>query len=97
MRSTSSWPPAPRPPGAVPVDARGALSDDDPIGPAMQAEGIFGATSLGPAVPATIRKLAALDPSTLALMHGPSFNGDGRAALLGLADGYEAMLNEGAA
>jgi hypothetical protein len=38
---------------------------------------------------ATIRTLANLRPRTLALMHGPSFAGDGRAALAALADDYD--------
>ena len=40
----------------------------------------------------TIRKLAALAPTTLALMHGSSFDGDCQEALIALADGYEARL-----
>ncbi len=38
---------------------------------------------------ATIRTLARLRPRTLALMHGPSFTGDGGAALKALADDYD--------
>jgi hypothetical protein len=38
-----------------------------------------------------LHRLAALDPTTLALMHGSSFRGDGAAQLRGLADGYAAM------
>ena len=38
---------------------------------------------------ATIRGLAKLSPRTLALMHGPSFSGDGGAALRALADDYD--------
>jgi hypothetical protein len=37
----------------------------------------------------TIRRLASLAPRTLALMHGPSFSGDGGAALHALADDYD--------
>jgi hypothetical protein len=33
-----------------------------------------------------LEKLAAADPTTLALMHGSSFRGNGAAQLLGLAD-----------
>ena len=36
----------------------------------------------------TLRRLAALKPTTIALMHGPTFKGDGAAALEGLADYY---------
>ncbi len=34
----------------------------------------------------TLRRLAALKPTTIALMHGPTFKGDGAVALNGLAD-----------
>jgi hypothetical protein len=37
----------------------------------------------------TMRGLAKLAPRTLALMHGPSFAGDGAAALRALADNYD--------
>jgi hypothetical protein len=36
----------------------------------------------------TLRRLAALEPRTIALMHGPTFKGDGAAALNALADHY---------
>ena len=36
----------------------------------------------------TLRRLAALNPKTIALMHGPAFTGDGGAALTALADYY---------
>lgn len=36
----------------------------------------------------TLRRLAALKPTTIALMHGPTFKGDGAAALVGLAEHY---------
>lgn len=76
---------------------RGPSTDDDPVGPAMEAEDVFGATSMGPAVPATIRRLADLAPTTLALMHGPAFTGDGAAALLALAAAYEGRLADAGA
>jgi flavorubredoxin len=74
-----------------------ALSDADILGPAAAAEDIFRSTSLGPATAPTIRKLAALKPRTLALMHGPSFNGDCVGALNGLADYYAGSLMQKAA
>ena len=46
------------------------------------------ASSLTPALAPTIRKLAELKPSTLGIMHGPSFKGDGAGMLHGLADAY---------
>ena len=42
----------------------------------------------------TIRGLAELSPRTLALMHGPSFSGDGAAALRALADDYDRRIGE---
>jgi flavorubredoxin len=41
----------------------------------------------------TLRRLAALGPGTIALMHGPSFKGDGAAALNALADHYASKRN----
>lgn len=66
-----------------------ALTDGDIVGPALAAEDMFNPSSLNPAMGTTIRSLAALAPRTLALMHGPSFNGDGAAALHALADDYD--------
>jgi flavorubredoxin len=66
-----------------------ALVSGDIVGPAAAAEDLFGFSSLHPAMGATIRGLASLAPTTLALMHGPAFAGDGAAALLALADDYD--------
>lgn len=41
---------------------------------------------------ATLRRLAALEPRTLAVMHGSSYRGDGGAALHGLADAAATLL-----
>jgi hypothetical protein len=59
------------------------------VGPAIAAEDLFGFSSLNPGMGATIRRLGSLAPRTLALMHGPSFNGDATAALSALADDYD--------
>src|SRR5689334_675407 len=69
------------------------LTTDDIIEPAMVAESVFHSTSLGPNVAPTLRTLAQLEPETLALMHGSSYRGNGRAALEQLADAYEAQVN----
>jgi len=69
-----------------------AVTEGDIIGPALQAEDMYNATSLTPLTATTIRNLAAFAPSTLALMHGPCFRGDGRSALLTLAGGYAERL-----
>ena len=66
-----------------------AMTDGDVVGPAIEAEDIFKYSALNPSMGATIRNLARLAPRTLALMHGPSFTGDGGAALCALADDYE--------
>ncbi len=66
-----------------------ALTEVDVVGPALAAEDLFGYSSLNPGMGATIRRLAELSPQRLALMHGPSFAGDGAAALRALADDYD--------
>jgi flavorubredoxin len=45
-----------------------------------------------PATGPTLRRLAALAPRRLALMHGPTFVGNGAAQLLSLADYFDAQL-----
>jgi flavorubredoxin len=66
-----------------------ALTKGDVVGPAIAAEDLFKYSSLNPGMGATIRGLAKFAPGTLALMHGPSFAGDGAAALSALADDYD--------
>jgi flavorubredoxin len=68
------------------------VSSDDPVGPAMEAEAAFHPSSITPSTAPTIRRLAALAPSALAMMHGPVFVGDGRDALERLADSYAGLL-----
>ena len=65
------------------------VTSDDIVGVAAEAEDMFGATCLTPDTAPTIRRLAELAPTTIAVMHGASFSGDGRAALNALADDYE--------
>jgi flavorubredoxin len=74
-----------------------ALTEDDVVEPALQAEAMFHQTSLGPAVASTIDRLADLAPTTLAVMHGSSFHGDGATQLRSLAAGYAAATAEAAA
>ena len=71
------------------------LTDGDIVGPAIQGEDLFRYSSLNPAMGSTIRSLASLSPRTLALMHGPSFFGDGAAALHSLADEYDRRSGAG--
>jgi hypothetical protein len=66
-----------------------ALTDGDVVGPAIAAEDLFKYSSLAPGMGGTIRGLSKLAPRTLAMMHGPSFVGDGGAALSALADDYD--------
>ena len=66
-----------------------ALSYSDVVGPAIATEDIFRFSSLNPGMGGTIRGLAELGPRNLALMHGPSFSGDGSSALRALADDYD--------
>jgi hypothetical protein len=69
-----------------------ALTEGDIVGAAVEAEDMFGFSSLAPTMPATIDGLAELAPSTLALMHGSSFTGDGAGALRALADSYRVRI-----
>jgi flavorubredoxin len=71
-----------------------ARTEDDIVGRALETEDLFGASSLTPALAPTIHKLADLRPSTLAIMHGPSYAGDGAATLHALADAYAARVAE---
>lgn len=70
-----------------------ALTDGDIVGPAAAAEDIFRYSALNPAMGATIRGLANLAPRMLALMHGPSFTGDGAGALRALAEDYDRRIS----
>jgi flavorubredoxin len=70
-----------------------ALTRNDIVEPASQAEDLFGYTCLTPRTGATIRDLAELNPTTLAVMHGSCFNGDATQALLALADNYDTRHN----
>lgn len=66
-----------------------AVTSEDILDGAIAAEDVFHQTSLGPAVPATYRRLAELNPTRLAIMHGSSYDGDCAALLRSMADVYE--------
>jgi flavorubredoxin len=66
-----------------------ALTDRDVVGPSIAAEDLFQYSALAPGMGGAIRALAKLNPKRLALMHGPSFEGNGAAALSALADEYD--------
>ncbi|HEX7124315.1 MAG TPA: MBL fold metallo-hydrolase [Thermodesulfobacteriota bacterium] len=74
-----------------------AITTADIVGPAAAAEDLFGATAITPATAPTIRRLAALAPRTLALMHGSSFSGACADALEALARDYERRLRDSTA
>ncbi len=66
-----------------------ALTTGDLVEPAMAAEGMFRASSMAPDTAEVMRRLGDLSPTTLAVMHGSSYSGDGGRALYDLAAGYE--------
>jgi flavorubredoxin len=74
------------------VGAGPALTTDDLVEPALAAEQMFHATCLAPHTGTTLRQLGDLSPTTLAIMHGASFRGDGKAALYDLAAVYEELI-----
>jgi flavorubredoxin len=79
------------------VGSAGPVTSDDMIEASLTAEEIFHFTSLGPNVVPTLRRLATLQPTTLATMHGPSYQGDGSAQLRSLASAYARVVADQAA
>jgi flavorubredoxin len=69
-----------------------ALTEGDVVGPALALEKVLPFTSVSPETISLVRKLAALSPRKLALMHGPSFSGNGGVALEALATHHENQL-----
>jgi flavorubredoxin len=67
---------------------RPAVSDDSPMESTIAAEDAFGYSSLAPGTVATVHRLAELEPSTLALMHGSAHRGAGGRWLRDLAASY---------
>lgn len=70
-----------------------ALTEDDIVGPALEGEALFHATGISAATGATLRRLAALEPDVLALMHGSSTRTRCSDSLLRLADAYDRMIS----
>ena len=66
--------------GDGPAVTTGSLVDD-----AVEAEAVLSWASPGAPVPEALDRLADLEPRTLAVMHGSSFEGDGGGALRDLA------------
>lgn len=73
-----------------------AVTESDLLGPAIETDQLFPFTPLTPSTGRTLRRLAALAPRTLAIMHGSAFRGDGRAMLDALAEYYDGRLREDA-
>jgi flavorubredoxin len=63
-------------------------TESDIVAPAIATAAKVPFMPWTPMAEPTLRRLAGLAPTTLALMHGPTFRGDGAAALNGLADHY---------
>jgi hypothetical protein len=53
---------------------------------------MFHATCLAPHTASTLRSLGDLAPTTLAVMHGTSSQGDGKQTLYQLAANYQLMI-----
>lgn len=68
--------------------AHKATSDSDIVAPAIATEKAIPYLPVTAKLAPQLRKLAALKPRTMALMHGPAYTGDGAAALGALADHY---------
>jgi flavorubredoxin len=71
-----------------------ALTESDLIESAMAAEDMFQSSCLTPKTAPTMRNLAELNPTTLAIMHGSSYSGNASKALLALAENYEQRLDQ---
>ena len=69
-----------------------ALTTDDIVEPAMAAEELFHQSCLAPSTARTLRGLGDLEPTTLAVMHGSSYQGNGKDAFYALADHYEKLI-----
>lgn len=66
-----------------------ALTEESITPAAAQTESMFRSSSLTAQTAPTIRRLAALEPTTLCVMHGTCFRGDGARELQALADFYQ--------
>jgi flavorubredoxin len=66
------------------------LTESDVLGPAEAMRQAMGGIAIERHTRALLEKLAATEPTTLALMHGSAFRGNGARALRGLADALDA-------
>ena len=67
-------------------------TESEIVGPAIATEKAVPYMPVTRLIEPTLRRLAGLKPTTIALMHGPAFKGDGAAALTALADHYRDRL-----
>ena len=74
-----------------------ALTEGDILGPALEMEKLFPFNPVTPDTAPTLRRLAALKPRRLAVMHGASYAGDCAGLLEALAAHYDGLLRAGAA
>jgi flavorubredoxin len=65
-----------------------AMCHESPMEPTIVAEDTFGYSTLALSTAPTVERLAELEPTTLALMHGPTYAGDGNQWLSDLAANY---------
>lgn len=65
-----------------------AMRHESPMEPTVVAEDMFGYSTLTPSTAPTVERLAGLAPTTLALMHGPAYAGNGTQWLSDLAANY---------
>ncbi len=63
-----------------------AITESEVLGPAEALRKGMGGVAIEKDTRAILEKLARTEPTTLAVMHGSAYRGDGRAHLLGLAD-----------
>lgn len=75
---------------------RPAIVEEDLVEAALLAEAIFHQSSGGPQLLPTIERLADLEPTTIAVMHGASYRGDGGTQLRSLAAGLAAAFADAA-
>ena len=79
--------------GAVPP----LTADASLVERALDAEEVLRSASPGQTVPLALRRLAALEPRTLAVMHGSSYAGDGGLFLRSLAAEWDVRLRRAVA
>lgn len=73
------------------------VTDADIVGPALDFEARMRHFTVSAHVAPTLRRLAGMQPGVLAAMHGPAYVGDGAAALVALAEHYDAVTSVPAA